>query len=79
MKIKRKEWDKINNALSKAEHQLYHELGLSRISGGWVAVDFDGFDNDWVYVKIKDGVSSDCEKWSNEWDGKLDRTTLKLI
>ena len=71
--------DKLKDALTEAEVQLYHELGLSRISGGWVTVDFDGFDDNWVYVKIKDGVSSDCEKWSNEWDGKLDRKTLKLL
>ena len=77
--MKVKELTKIGKKLEEIELQLRDDYGLTKISGGFVRVDMFDYDDDFIYVLIRDGVQSDCSDRVNSEEQKLDRETLEFI
>jgi hypothetical protein len=71
------ERDKIADKLHSLETSLKFEYGLHRLSGGFVIIDMDEYDDDFIYVTIKDGIQSDCCDSVNTTHTTLYRDTLE--
>ena len=77
--MKEKELTKIGKRLEEIELQLRDDYGLTKISGGFVRVDMFDYDDEFIYILIRDGIQSDCSDKVNLEEQKLDRETLKFI
>ena len=76
--MKTKELTKIGKKLEELELQLRDDYGLTKISGGFVRIDMFDYDDDFIYILIRDGVQSDCSDRVNSEEQKLDRETLEF-
>ena len=74
-----KELQLITKRLNKLERELKSDYGLDWFSGGFVRIDMNDYDNNYIYLTIKDGVQSDCCDDVNCREQKLDRKTLEFI
>ena len=77
-KMTSKELRRIGDRIENLRVELRRQLGLDKISGGFVEIDFNDYDNEWVYITVKDGVCSDCEDRTNTWQTAVHRKTLEL-
>ena len=77
--MKNKELKKLAKKLEEIELQLRDDYGLTKISGGFVHIDMETYDNNYIYIKVKDGVQSDVTDTVNQETLKLDRKTLEFI
>lgn len=76
--IKKWELDRIAYKIDELEVEIRRQLGLDKISGGFVSIHFNGYDNDLIHIIVTDGVQSDCENRVNTWETSLNRKTLKM-
>jgi len=76
--MKTKELNKISKRLGDIEVQLRAEYGLNRISGGFVIVDMIDYDDEFIYISIKDGIQSDCTNAVTCDEQRLNRNTLEF-
>ena len=77
--MKQDELTIIGKRLSEIELELRDDYGLTKISGGFVRVDMFDYDDDYIYILIRDGVQSDCSDRVNSEEQKLNRKTLEFI
>ena len=77
--MKNKELKKLAKRLEELEVQIRDDYGLTGISGGFVHIDMETYDNNYIYIKVKDGVQSDVTDTVNQETLKLDRKTLEFI
>jgi Na+-transporting NADH:ubiquinone oxidoreductase subunit NqrF len=78
--MKNKELKKLAKKLEEIELQLRDDYGLTKISGGFVHIDMETYDDNYIYIKIKDGVQNDINmNHVFTEDKKLDRKTLEFI
>tara|TARA_R100001530_G_scaffold121455_1_gene88923 strand:- start:529 stop:765 length:237 start_codon:yes stop_codon:yes gene_type:complete len=76
--MKTKELNKITKRLEELELQLRDDYGLTKISGGFVHIDMQDYDNNYIYLTIKDGIQNDCTNKVNQEEQKLNRKTLEF-
>ena len=58
--MKAKELKRISKRLKEIEVELKSDWGLDRISGGFVHVEMEEYNEDTISISITDGVQSDC-------------------
>ena len=75
----KKELQVITKRLNNLERELKSDYGLNGISGGFVHIDMKDYDDNIIYITIKDGVQSDCSNRVNQEEQKLNRKTLEFI
>jgi len=68
---------RLNKRLREIEVQMRSELGLHRISGGFVNAEFDYVENDKIYITLTDGVQSDCQNTKNVTHASLWKDSLE--
>ena len=73
-----RELDRISSKIEDLRIEIRKQLSLDKISGGFVDIDFNDYDDDWVHITVKDGVQSDCENRVNTWLTSINRKTLKM-
>ena len=76
--ISTRELDRISSKIEDLRIEIRKQLSLDKISGGFVDIDFNDYDDDWVHITVKDGVQSDCENRVNTWLTSINRKTLKM-
>ena len=76
--MKTKELNRISKRLDEIEIELKSDWGLNRISGGFVNVEMEEFDEDTISISITDGVQSDCSDKKNITHTYLFRDTLEF-
>tara|TARA_R100000808_G_C2146285_1_gene154205 strand:- start:602 stop:838 length:237 start_codon:yes stop_codon:yes gene_type:complete len=72
-----KEPDNLSSKIEELQIEIRKELGLDKISGGFVDIKITDYDGDSVLLTVKDGVQSDCENRVNTWQTSIDRKTFK--
>ena len=77
--MKRKEIYKISKRLETLELQLRDDYGLTKISGGFVHIDMKDYDDNYIYLIIKDGIQSDCQNTKNTTCTELWRDSLTWV
>jgi len=68
---------RLNKRLREIEVQMRSELGLHRISGGFVNAELDYVENDKIYITLTDGVQSDCQNTKNVTHASLWKDSLE--
>jgi hypothetical protein len=72
------ELNRIAKKLEQFELELRDDYGLTKINGGFVHITMDDYDDDFVYITIKDGIQNDVENSVNLEETKLYRATLEF-
>ena len=72
------ELNKIAKRLDEIERELKSDWGLDRISGGFVHIEMEEYDEDTISISITDGVQSDCSDKKNITHTYLVRDTLEF-
>lgn len=70
------ETETLKKVLDQFEHATLLDTGTKKISGGFANADFDGVDEDWIYITLKWGVQNDVDDDVHTEDWKLDRKVL---
>tara|TARA_Y100001951_G_C11283585_1_gene267090 strand:+ start:1428 stop:1700 length:273 start_codon:yes stop_codon:yes gene_type:complete len=76
-KLSVKEIAQLSERLNQIEIEQKRAWGLDRISGGFVHANFLDYDNEKIYIEIKDGVQSDCKNRVNTEEVSLWRHNLE--
>ena len=68
---------RLKKRLKEIEVQMRTELGLHRISGGFVNAELDYVEDDRIYITLTDGIQSDCQNTRNVTHCSLWRSNLE--
>ena len=69
----------IAKRLKKLENEVLIEFGLHRLSGCFVKIEMDDYDDEKIYVVIEDGIQSDCQNTKNTTHTELWRDGLVWV
>ena len=77
--MKNDELKTIAKRLQELENEVLIEFGLHRHSGGFVKIDMEEYDDEKIYVVIKDGISGCPNTNTNTVITSLWRDTLDWV
>ena len=74
--LNKNEITKLKEVLDQFEHATLLDTGTKKISGGFALAELTGYDNHWLYIRLKWGVQNDVDNDTHTEDWKLAREIL---
>ena len=77
--LRTKELNKLTTLMDRLERELSADWGLSGLSGGFVMISLDDYDNEKIFLTCIAGVKNDVEDRVDEYPLTVNRTTMTVV
>jgi hypothetical protein len=77
--LRTKELNRLTILMDRLERELSADWGLSGLSGGFVVISLDEYDNENIFLTCKAGVQNDVEDRLDEYPLTVNRTTMTVV
>jgi hypothetical protein len=74
-----KELNKLTTLMERLEGEISADWGLSKLSGGFVIISLDEYDNENIFLTCIAGVKNDVEDRADEYPLTVNRTTMTVV